>query len=96
MAEIVAVQFARLAKRLETKNIHVVLDESAKKYLAAKGFDSIYGARPLKRVIQKEVENLLAEKILQGEILENSDLVIAAKETKEDEFHIVVNTKSHL
>ncbi len=70
IANIVEVQFARLAKRLEIKNIHLKLDKSASDYLAESGFDPNYGARPLKRVIQREIENLLAEKILKGEIIE--------------------------
>lgn len=65
---IVDVQFARLVKRLELLDIKVDLDKSAREYLAEKGYDPIYGARPLKRVIQRDIENILAEKILRGEI----------------------------
>ena len=68
MERIVDVQFAVLAKRLAIRNITLELDQSGEKYLAAKGYDSLYGARPLKRVIQRDIENILAEKILRGEI----------------------------
>jgi len=74
---IVEVQFARLAKRLAIKNISLKLDKSAASYLAEKGFDNNYGARPLKRVIQREIENILAEKILRGEILDGQSVKLA-------------------
>lgn len=78
MEGIVDVQIARLAKRLLARNIHLSLDVSAKKYLSAKGYDSAYGARPLKRVIQRDIENILAEKILRGEIKDGQNLLIKA------------------
>lgn len=80
MADIVTVQFARLKKRLALKNINAVLSDGAKEYLAKKGYDPLYGARPLKRLIQSEVENLLAQKILRGEILEGSKINIDSKD----------------
>jgi ATP-dependent Clp protease ATP-binding subunit ClpB len=76
IANIVEIQFARLAKRLELRNIHVTLEKAAKDYLSEIGFDANYGARPLKRVIQREIENLLAEKILKGEIIEGQTVEI--------------------
>jgi len=79
MEGIVNVQFARLAKRLLVRNITLELDKSAKNYLAAKGYDSTYGARPLKRVIQRDIENILAEKILRGEIKDGQKVKIKAE-----------------
>jgi ATP-dependent Clp protease ATP-binding subunit ClpB len=79
MESIVKVQFARLSKRLSARNINLELDKSAQNYLAAKGYDSAYGARPLKRVIQREIENHLAEKILRGEIKDGQNVKIKAK-----------------
>ena len=79
MEGIVGTQFARLAKRLLIRNIKLELDKSAKSYLAAKGFDPAYGARPLKRVIQRDIENILAEKILRGEIFDGQEVKISAK-----------------
>ncbi len=78
IARIVEVQFARLAKRLEIRNITLNLEESAAKYLSEKGFDINYGARPLKRLIQREIENILAEKILRGEIFNGQAVTIEA------------------
>ena len=74
MESIVEVQIAKLGKRLLLRGIKLNFDKTAKSYLAAKGYDSTYGARPLKRLIQREVENVLAEKILRGEILEGSEV----------------------
>jgi ATP-dependent Clp protease ATP-binding subunit ClpB len=82
MASIVDVQFARLAKRLAARNIELQLDKSGETYLAAKGYDSTYGARPLKRVIQRDIENVLAEKILRGEIKDGQKVKISAKNEK--------------
>ena len=79
MEGIVETQFARLSKRLLIRNIKLELDKSAKSYLAAKGFDPAYGARPLKRVIQRDIENILAEKILRGEIFDGQEVKISAK-----------------
>lgn len=79
MAAIVDIQFARLAQRLAIRKIELTLDASAKNYLAAKGYDSTYGARPLKRVIQRDIENILAEKILSGEVKDGDKVKIKAK-----------------
>jgi ATP-dependent Clp protease ATP-binding subunit ClpB len=68
MAAIVDIQLGRVRKLLEERKIMLDLDESAKSWLADKGYDPVYGARPLKRVIQREVQDPLAEKILSGEI----------------------------
>jgi ATP-dependent Clp protease ATP-binding subunit ClpB len=76
MQKIVEVQIAKLAKRLLAKNINLLVDENAKKYLAAKGYNSSYGARPLKRVVQREIENVLAAKILRGEVEENCNIEV--------------------
>jgi ATP-dependent Clp protease ATP-binding subunit ClpB len=74
MDGIVNIQIERLTKRLAEQNIILELDKKAKVYLAEKGFDSVYGARPLKRVIQREIENLLAREILIGKI-KNGDKI---------------------
>jgi ATP-dependent Clp protease ATP-binding subunit ClpB len=68
MGEIVEIQLKRLQKLLEERKITLDLDESAKNWLAEKGYDPTYGARPLKRVIQREVQDPLADKILAGDV----------------------------
>jgi ATP-dependent Clp protease ATP-binding subunit ClpB len=84
MDQIVKVQFARLAKRLELRNITISLEDSANHYLANKGYDSQYGARPLKRIIQREIENILAEKILRGEIYDGQKIIVKFTNEKLD------------
>ena len=79
MEGIVEVQFTRLEKRLAIRNIKLELDKTAKIYLAEKGYDPLYGARPLKRVIQRNIENILAEKILRGEIQDGQKVTIKGK-----------------
>jgi ATP-dependent Clp protease ATP-binding subunit ClpB len=72
MGQIVAIQLKRLEKLLEERKIVLDLDQEAIDWLAAKGYDPAYGARPLKRVIQKELQDPLAEKILAGDIRDGS------------------------
>ena len=68
MGAIVDIQLKRLQKLLDERKVTLDLDESARAWLAEKGYDPAYGARPLKRVIQREVQDPLADKILAGEI----------------------------
>ncbi len=70
LGEIVDIQVERLTRRLAEKNIDLVLSQSAKAFVAEKGYDPVYGARPLKRVIQKVIENELSLDILNGNIRE--------------------------
>ena len=63
---IVDVQLQTLVRRLEDRAVHVDVSDEAKRYLAEKGYDPAYGARPLKRLIQREIENPLALKLLDG------------------------------
>jgi ATP-dependent Clp protease ATP-binding subunit ClpB len=78
MGAIVAIQIKRLAKLLEDRKISIELDDSAVKWLGERGYDPAYGARPLKRVMQKELQDPLAEKILGGEIRDGSVIKVAA------------------
>jgi len=72
MGAIVDIQLERLERLLAERKISLRLDEAARQWLADKGYDPAYGARPLKRVIQKQVQDPLAEKILAGEIADGS------------------------
>ena len=78
--KIVDIQTEILKKRLAARNISVSLTEKAKEYLVKKGFDPIYGARPLKRVIQKDIQDVLALKILNGEFKEGDSITIDAND----------------
>ena len=72
MDGIVDIQLGILAKRLAARNITLDVDEAARTWLADRGYDPVYGARPLKRVIQKAVQDPLAEKLLSGEVLDGA------------------------
>jgi ATP-dependent Clp protease ATP-binding subunit ClpB len=67
IGKIVDIQLAAVAKRLEERHVKVELTDAAKAVLAVEGYDPVYGARPLKRVIQRDVLNPLSLKLLQGE-----------------------------
>lgn len=73
---IVDIQLDRLSTRLKTQNLEVHIRESAKSLLVEKGYTKAFGARPLKRTIQQEIENPLAMKILEGGLPEHSHIVI--------------------
>jgi ATP-dependent Clp protease ATP-binding subunit ClpB len=68
MGAIVDIQIGRLQRLLEDRKITLDLDATARGWLAEKGYDSAYGARPLKRVIQKSVQDPLSELILSGSV----------------------------
>ena len=74
--KIVDIQLSHLQKRLEEKKIGLTATDKAKEYLAEKGYDETFGARPLKRFIQREIENVLAGKILSGEFKEGDNIVV--------------------
>src|SRR5689334_20093455 len=79
MGRIVEIQFARLQRLLEDRKITLTLDAAARDWLAAKGWDPAYGARPLKRVIQRSVQDPLAEMILAGDISDGDRVVISSE-----------------
>lgn len=88
MGAIVDIQMGRLEKLLEERKIVLALDESGREWLADKGYDPAYGARPLKRVIQREVQDPLAEKILLGEV-KDEDRVKISSGTDRLNFYVV-------
>ena len=69
MAGIADIQLSRLRKRLQERDMNIVLSDEAMTQLVAVGYDPVYGARPLKRAIQQEIENLLSVKLLSGEFV---------------------------
>ncbi|MGQ4275352.1 ATP-dependent chaperone ClpB [Terrihabitans sp. B22-R8] len=82
MAAIVDIQIARLQRLLDDRKITLELDETAREWLAAKGYDPVYGARPLKRVIQRNVQDELAEGILAGEVQDGSNVRMIAADDR--------------
>ena len=82
ISKILELLISDLEKRLEDKHIKLELSENAKKYLINNGYDEVYGARPLKRFVQKKLETLIAKKILTGEILPNSTVKIDCEDNE--------------
>jgi len=77
--KIVEIQLARTQKLLAEHKLTLFVDSRAKKYLVEKGYDEEYGARPLKRLIQREIENVLSNKLISDEIVEGDLVDITAK-----------------
>jgi ATP-dependent Clp protease ATP-binding subunit ClpB len=78
MAQIVEIQLRRLEARLVGRKITLELDPQARQWLADEGYDPVFGARPLKRVIQRHLQDPLAEMILSGDLLDGSTVTISA------------------
>ena len=80
MKPIVMIQLNRLKKLLQDKDIHMDVDDAVVTYLAETGYNPMFGARPLKRVIQSKLQDFLAEKIIQGEIKNESEIRVCIDE----------------
>ena len=78
MTGIVDIQLALLGKRLVLRKITLDVDDAARKWLGDKGYDPVYGARPLKRVIQRYLQDPLAERLLGGEVMDGSTVTVGA------------------
>ncbi|MBA7509578.1 Chaperone protein ClpB [subsurface metagenome] len=76
ITKIVEIQIEKLKELLRGKKLGLKITDKAKNLLAKEGFDPVYGARPLKRVIQNEVQNVLAMKLLNGEIKEGDEVTV--------------------
>jgi ATP-dependent Clp protease ATP-binding subunit ClpB len=75
ITSIVDILFKSIAAKLEERNIEITLSQSAKEYIAEVGFDPVYGARPLKRALYEEVEDRLADLILEDRVVEGSNVL---------------------
>jgi ATP-dependent Clp protease ATP-binding subunit ClpB len=89
MDSIVDIQLDRLRKLLEPRKITLVLDDRARDWLADAGYDPVYGARPLKRVIQRSVQNPLATLLLEGKVGDGETVTVGA-----DQKGLVINGQS--
>jgi ATP-dependent Clp protease ATP-binding subunit ClpB len=78
MSGIVTIQLRQLEKRLAGRKITLDIDPKAKEWLADEGYDPVYGARPLKRVIQRSLQDPLAEMILSGDVLDGTSVTVSA------------------
>ena len=78
MSGIVRIQLQRLEKLMADRRLTLSLDDSALAWLADRGYDPVYGARPLKRVIQKDLVDPIARKLLAGEIEDGAVIAVSA------------------
>ena len=76
LRQIVDIQFAHLRNRLQARRIDVALSDEAASWLAEHGFDPIYGARPLKRLMQREIADKMALRLLEGAFGEGDTLQV--------------------
>ena len=76
MAPIVEIQVARVQKLLKTRKITLDLSEAGKAWIGRVGYDPVYGARPLKRAVQRHMQDPLADMILRGDIPDGATVVI--------------------
>jgi ATP-dependent Clp protease ATP-binding subunit ClpB len=79
IAQIVDIQVGMLQRRLEGRKLVISITDAAREYLANKGFDPTYGARPLKRLLQREIQDVLAVKLLSGELAEGNEVEVDAE-----------------
>jgi ATP-dependent Clp protease ATP-binding subunit ClpB len=82
ITSIVDIQLQRLLTRLQKQNLTLTLDDAARKFLAKEGYDPAYGARPLKRVIQREILDPLSLEILDGKFLEGDHITATEKDNR--------------
>lgn len=82
LQKIVALMLESVTNRLKNQDINISFDKKSQKFLAKKGFDPVYGARPLRRAITKAVEDRLSEEILEGSIEKGDNIVVSVDEEK--------------
>jgi ATP-dependent Clp protease ATP-binding subunit ClpC len=92
LKEIVTLMSDQLTKRLKEQDIHIELSLAAKEKIADEGFDPEYGARPLRRAIQKHVEDKLSEELLRGKVLTGQNIVI---DVEDNEFLVKVKEEAN-
>jgi len=85
MEKIVVIQLEHVMQRLMERRIHLEWEKPVLTYLCQKGYDPFYGARPLKRLIQQEVVNLLSTALLKGQIKDESKITLMLRKEKEEE-----------
>jgi len=93
LSKIIDIQLAQVAKRLEDKKIQLKLSEAAKSTIAKEGYDPAFGARPMKRAIQRLVLDPLARKVIAGEIREGSHVKVDADKTNTESLVFTAGTR---
>jgi ATP-dependent Clp protease ATP-binding subunit ClpC len=89
LIEILDLEISKVMVRLKARNIHLQLDEKAKDFLVSKGYDPQYGARPMRRAVERFLEDPLAEEILKGSCHDGEPVLVSA-----DNDHLVFNQKA--
>ena len=82
LIEILTLEVRKVMDRLKHKNVRIELDDKAKEFLAAKGFDPLYGARPMRRAVERFLEDPLAEDIIRGNLHENDPILVTVEGDK--------------
>ena len=82
LGQIITLQVASMAARLKDRRIKLEVDESARQYLAREGYDPAYGARPLRRLVQREIGDPLAKMLLAGKVKEGETVTVTATDSK--------------
>ena len=82
LVEILTLEVSKVLHRLKGKNLHVTLDEAAKDFLVEKGYDPTYGARPMRRAVERYLEDPLAEEILKGSLQPTEPIIASVQEGK--------------
>ncbi|MGE5458158.1 MAG: ATP-dependent Clp protease ATP-binding subunit, partial [Methanococcaceae archaeon] len=82
--QIINIEIKDLLENIKQNKMEIILEQSAKDYIATKGYDPKYGARPLRRAIQKYIEDPLAEEILKGTFKEGSKILVKHLEGTEE------------
>jgi len=82
ISKIVDIQLEQVSKRLVDRNIRITITEKARKFIAEQAYDPVYGARPLKRFLQRNIETQLGRKFIAGEVKDGSNVEIDVKGDK--------------
>ena len=82
LIQILDLEINKVMERLKTKNLQLQLDEKAKDFLVEKGYDPQYGARPMRRAVERFLEDPLAEEILKGNLHENDPIHVSVDQGK--------------
>jgi ATP-dependent Clp protease ATP-binding subunit ClpC len=82
LLEILDLEISKVMERVRAKQLELVLDQTAKDFLVEKGYDPTYGARPMRRAVERFLEDPLAEEILKGNLHPNEPITVAVEEGK--------------
>ena len=82
LSKIINLEVAKVIERIKAKEVHVTLDQKAHEFLIEKGYDTTYGARPMRRAVERYLENPMAEELLKGTIKEGDHVKVTKQKIK--------------